>query len=145
MTHVIRATGTTLVLLCACALMALPGCGDDDDGGPEVETATFRATWMITQPSGQATTCDAAGIASISFLFTDSSAMGYDDVFTCALMTSLTDPLPLDDFTFVATALDATDMPIAGIATVSNDASLMSCADTPDCIVPLPAVNLHQQ
>jgi hypothetical protein len=123
----------------ALALVALvAACGGDDDAAA---TAQFRATWMITQPNGQATTCAAAGVDSVSFLFTDSAQMGYDEIYTCTDMTSVSGPLPLDTFTFIATPLDATDMPVPGIAPVSNTATLT----TANTIVPLPAVNLHMQ
>lgn len=118
--------------LTAAALVTLMGgCiidSSDDDLGQ------FRATWSLVSSGGQAITCGQAGVVRVSFLATErSTGFGHDDIFFCADMAGITAPLPGDQYTVAASALDQNDANLS--ASVPFEIGLCS-----GCLVDLPAV-----
>ena len=99
---------TQLVFLASLALAAslAAGCIITTDGDNVVNDGVFRTTWSLSTSAG-ATTCQTQGADKVSFLFTAHyDGMGFDELFDCFDFAGSTNPLPLDDYTYVATLLD---------------------------------------
>ena len=129
---------------------------DDDNDGlgnacdtPSVTAAVFHATWTVSDPGGPAT-CAEVGADKTSFLFTqDSNQMGFDELFDCQDLAGNTLPLPLDDYTWVATLLECpnADPGCPGGTTLLMSDAQNETTDTcdqivgNDCIIDLPTVD----
>ncbi len=83
--------------------------GDACDTPAEFTQGVFHAEWTLTETGVGPTTCAAQGADKVSFLFTDSTLMGFDELFDCADLAGDTNPLPRDSFTFNVTLLDCPD------------------------------------
>ena len=102
--------GRTKLLLLAMAVLALaPGCIIETNDGDVVTDGVFHATWSLSDANGP-TTCQQQAADKVSFLFTARyDGMGYDELFACPALAGDTVPLPLDDYTYVASILDCPD------------------------------------
>ena len=91
-----------LVLL----LSGASGCifVNDDDG--VVTDGVFRTAWDVTSGNSQINCAD-VGAEKDSFLFTaETFGDGFDELFDCDAFAGQTSPLPIDDYTYVASLLD---------------------------------------
>lgn len=118
--------------LSAALSSLLAGCIIDSD---DSNTGQFRATWSLVSEDGQAMSCAQAAVASVSILSTEqSSGFGHDDIFLCTDMGGVTAPLPVDQYTVVAAALDAND------ANLSQSVPFGATVNCSGCLIDLPAV-----
>jgi hypothetical protein len=90
--------------LLVSALALSSGCIISSDDNT-VDQGVFHATWDVNG-STSGSECAAVGADKVSFLFTDSAGHGTDELFDCIDFAGDTNPLPLDNYTYVATLLD---------------------------------------
>jgi hypothetical protein len=138
-----RAKLLILAILAVGASMAA-GCTVVDQG-------VFHATWTVNGPGGPVT-CESRGADKADFLFTQkTNSMGFDELFDCADLAGDTDPLPLDDYTYVATLLSCPNTqpgcPNSTTLLMSDpqDATTDICDSTSgsNCNVDLPTFNFN--
>ncbi len=100
-----------LIAIMALGLSQATGCifTSDDDDDAVVTAGVFHAEWTLTETGVGTTTCAAQGADKVSFLFTDSLNMGFDEIFDCGDLAGDTNPLELDSYTFNVTLLDCPD------------------------------------
>ena len=134
---------TKLATLAALALGATLAIGCTSSSEDEV---IFHATWTVSDPGGPATCAD-FGAEKTSFLFTQASnQMGFDELFDCEAGAGDTVPLPLDNYTWVASMLDCPDTspgcPNSTTVVMSDPQTenTEDCINNP-CLVDLPTVD----
>jgi hypothetical protein len=109
-----------------------PDQADSDHDGmgdacePPVDAA-IHYSWQVDR-GGQASTCAAAGVFSVSMIATrDSDVAAFDDIFACADLAGLTEPVGLNEtFVVAPCALDASDNCL-------SDSSVTFDVDTTQC------------
>jgi hypothetical protein len=125
------------------------GCIISSDDG-DSDRGVFHATWDVNGDIVPAA-CDEVGADKVSFLFTASNGQGFDELFDCFDFAGQTDPLPIDDYTYVASLLQcpntASGCP-GGVVLSKTNALSDTFLDCPigsgTCIVDLPQIDFRR-
>ena len=141
----------SLAGIVALAAMSALGTGciiSSDDGSGD--RGVFHATWDVNE-SHNPSACDAVGADKVSFLFTASNRQGFDELFDCFDFAGDINPLPIDDYTYVASLLQCPNTAAGcpgGVVLSKTDPLSDTFLDCPvgsgTCIVDLPLIDFQR-